>query len=167
MVARRVIPLVVVAGLLGWWLYAKLRPDDEARIRRAFDELCDAASFSEREAPLTAVGNARTMGPYFAQDVHIGTDVLPYSINSRRELESMVVRARTSLDSLAIDRKEQVIELVPGHQEATMRVFARANLAGRGQRESVWKEVTMRWVRTDDDWQIAEVNAADTIIQPE
>jgi hypothetical protein len=160
---RRVIGILLVAAAAAGavWL---LRPNDRRAIEKRTRELAGRMEKRGPEGALAAAAAARGMADYFTLDARFSADFLPYSAEGRDELVSAVFQVRTALDSLEIDLHGMETD-VDGDR-ASMNLAARASARGRGQRDSLWREFDVEWVRTGEGWKISEARAVEPIRRP-
>lgn len=162
--SRRTFILILAAGLAVGAAAWRLRPTDEAKIRRAMGTTVAALEKSSAESAIASIQRAERAVEAFADEcaVDIGRTEVP-SVASRGELRQMVFQGRAMLSSLRIDVRDESVVLSPDRTGATHRFTALVTADRRGSEDSAVKELEVRWIRSPDGWRIRSIRPVEAI----
>jgi hypothetical protein len=160
---KRIILIVVLLGTayLAWTFFF---PSHERLIRKQFQELEKAASFSGNEGELAKVSNAGTVAGFFAQNASVLIDVRGYQqevISGRDEIFRIATGIRTRLQSLSVEFLDIVVRLADDKHTATVNLTTRVKMPG--QSDPMIQELEFQMIREGREWLIQKVVTVRTL----
>ena len=146
------------------WLYFRLFPGDETRIRALLADVAENASFQPDDGNFARAAAVSALMDCFSSDVEIQLDATPGEIGQiqgRRELQQVVHAAQSQVRSARITFAEVSVEFGAGPGSATAHMLATARIDGD---EEPWvQELKMTLVKTDRAWKITRVETVPTL----
>jgi hypothetical protein len=153
--------LILTLALGGWWLYGKLFPGDEARIRALIATVAEKGSIQAGEGNFAKVARVNALVDCFSADVEIRLEGAPgefTGLQGRGELQRVLQAARLQVESAEIKFDQVAVTLGPGQDQATAQVVALARIHGV---EEVWvQELKLILSKAEGAWKIARVATA-------
>jgi hypothetical protein len=153
--------LILTLVLGGWWLYGKLFPDDETRVRALIATVAEKGSIQPGEGNFAKVARVNALMDCFSPDVEIRLEGAPGEFNGvqgRGELQRLLQAARMQVQSAEITFSQVVVTLGPEPGQAVALVVATARI---DKVEDVWvQELRLRFTRAEGGWQISRVETA-------
>lgn len=142
----------------------RMRPSDEAHIRRGMAELIATVEKTAAESPVAAVQRAGEAAGWFTEDCILRIDRVELgTISSQNELRQSVFRVRALLDELSVSLHDETVAVGPDRSGATHRFTAQAQARRQSVSESAVKEVEVLWRRTPEGWRIRSVETIEAI----
>ena len=150
--AGLILLLAVAAGIFLWY---RLRPTDENRIRARFAKLTGLVAKNGKEGAIPAAGKAKEAAGLFSDKCTFSVNGLDWMSGpfSRKNLSGQIFRSRAMFNSLALSL--DLLELDIDPDKGTARVFLTATLTGTlrdGKTVREVRELESKLTRTDDGW---------------
>lgn len=165
---KQIVPIIIFIslGVLGYFAFRMLFPDDVDVIRGQLSEMATEASFEGSEAPLTKVSKAGKLAGYFTVDAQIEIEPWGYrkvSVNGRAEIREVTIGARTAVSSLkiSVDR----VDIVVADNRSSARVLMSVVVQSSRQEEPWYQDMDVEMERVDGDWLISRIRNREFIKQ--
>lgn len=159
---RPIPALIALAAvfLIGYGVW-KTAHSPERQIRKQLKTMAEKASFSSDSGLLTQLGTAGELSKCFTDNVVFETPVMPYSVQSREDVQKAWLQLRRSLTSLNIDIAVHHIERNEGGQWMAD-ITATARINGMDG-EVVRRDFLVTWLREKRNWLASRVQQVSAI----
>lgn len=156
--------ILVALGLVGYWAYEKLFPNDQTQIRNLLRELANTVSAEPTEGNFAKIAKANQLPDFFSTNVVIRVDLGEgdfHTSTTRRELAQNIMAARAQVAQAKVNLLDIKVQLTPDKEAATAHMTLLAEL--NNEKNAIVQEMKMILVKEQDDWRIQEVHTIKTL----
>ena len=160
--------LAVLLGLAaaGFLLFRALWPNEEAVIRRTWQEVLEKGRKSSAQSLLGSARRATELLAYFTTGAVIEVGA-PYPMTlSRGQLPGILHQVWSHAERLTLRDRGIDISVAPDRASATLEVTLELEAVVRGDAQSGLDAYRIHWQKAEGDWRIHRVQRLETIQNP-
>lgn len=162
-VASRVI-LILILGMLGFWLYTVFFPNPEKVVLKRIASLAKAATVNSSDGNITRAAKVSSIISYFSTDAEIhvdGREVGNKTITGRDEIREIAAGGMANVSALEVQFDDATAHVAPDKQSAEVSCTARVSV--KDNKDFGIQELKMELKKIDGDWLITKVETVKTL----
>jgi hypothetical protein len=149
----RSLVLVVVALVLGVWLWGVFFPNPEKTIRARLLEIAECASFPANQAPFAAFSDVQRLCALVSQDVTIEVDAPGagrHGIQGREDLREKAMGWHSMVNGAKVEFPDIAVTVAPDKQSAEVMLTVKARVPT--EPDTIYEEMKVVFRKLDGNW---------------
>jgi len=168
---RRVIQLALILALAGGavFIWRHIFPSPERRIRRQMETLQELVSFRSADGNIAVLAGLQRLGSLFTKDAEVLVDAQGWKKLTLTGRDSIVQAAGVARREIAGDLDVEFLDVVVtlGADKRSAVVEATGTARQKSTNDLWIHELRFHFIKTDDGWQISEVETVRTLTRRE